>query len=77
MSSPSQRRNQATPSGYLDREHTDAEWLAAQEGVDALMRVAEAADALVPYLDANEVVPDRERGALLNALYVIGLGERR
>ena len=33
--------------GYLNREHTEDEWLEAQEGVDALMRVVRAARHLV------------------------------
>jgi hypothetical protein len=53
----------------------------AHAALDALLArmnmLGAAADALVPYLDSNEVVPERERSALLNALYEVGLGRPR
>lgn len=34
------------------------------------LTLLDAADAVVPYMDRNEVIPERERAALVNALYL-------
>lgn len=49
---------------------------AAEARAAAYEQVAKAADAIVLFLDANEVVPQCERTALINALLDVGLGAR-
>lgn len=37
-----------------------------------VIELLDAADACIPYMDQAEVVPERERARLLNALYIFG-----